>query len=98
SDLSAEPRRRGGAALRRDRQGAGDSDRYGDVALVPRARQAAPGDGPQRRRRAAAEDRALNDVGMSPLPLSDADLHAYADGKAPPERIAMIENALRSDP
>jgi len=35
---------------------------------------------------------------MSPLPLSDADLHAYADSKAPPERIAMIENALRSDP
>jgi anti-sigma factor RsiW len=35
---------------------------------------------------------------MSPLPLSDADLHAYADGKASPERIATIENALRSDP
>jgi anti-sigma factor RsiW len=35
---------------------------------------------------------------MSPLPLSDADLHAYADGRAPAERIPAIEAALRSEP
>ena len=35
---------------------------------------------------------------MSPLPVSDADLHAYADGRAPDDRVAMIESALRADP
>ena len=35
---------------------------------------------------------------MSPVPLSDADLHAYADGQVGPERVAAIEAALRDDP
>ena len=35
---------------------------------------------------------------MSPVPVTDADLHAYADGQAAPERIAAIETALRGDP
>ena len=35
---------------------------------------------------------------MSPVPLSDADLHAYADGQLAPERVAAIEAALRDDP
>jgi anti-sigma factor RsiW len=35
---------------------------------------------------------------MSPVPVSDADLQAYADGCGPAERIAAIEAALRSDP
>ena len=35
---------------------------------------------------------------MSPVPLSDADLHAYVDGQAAPERLAAIEAALRDDP
>ena len=33
-----------------------------------------------------------------PVPLTDADLHAYADGNAAPERVPAIEAALRSDP
>ena len=35
---------------------------------------------------------------MSPVPVNDADLHAYADGQADPERVASIEAALRGDP
>jgi anti-sigma factor RsiW len=35
---------------------------------------------------------------MSPVPINDADLHAYADGQAAPERVPSIEAALRSDP
>jgi len=35
---------------------------------------------------------------MSPVPITDADLHAYADGQAAPERVPAIEAALRSDP
>jgi anti-sigma factor RsiW len=35
---------------------------------------------------------------MSPVPINDADLHAYADGQAAPERVPAIEAALRSDP
>jgi anti-sigma factor RsiW len=35
---------------------------------------------------------------VSPVPLSGADLQAYADGFAPPERVPAIEAALRSDP
>jgi anti-sigma factor RsiW len=35
---------------------------------------------------------------MSPVPISDADLHAYADGRAAPERVPAIEAALRDDP
>jgi anti-sigma factor RsiW len=35
---------------------------------------------------------------MSPVPLGDADLHAYVDGQAEPERIPAIETALRDDP
>ena len=35
---------------------------------------------------------------MSPVPLSDADLQAYADGQVAPERVAAIEAALRDDP
>jgi len=34
---------------------------------------------------------------MSPLPVSDADLQAYADGRAPAERVPAIEAALRGD-
>jgi len=35
---------------------------------------------------------------VSPVPLSDADLHAYADGQLAPERVASVEAALRDDP
>lgn len=35
---------------------------------------------------------------MSPVPVNDADLHAYADGHAAPERVPAIEAALRGDP
>jgi len=35
---------------------------------------------------------------MSPVPVTDADLHAYADGQAAPERVPAIEGALRGDP
>jgi anti-sigma factor RsiW len=31
-------------------------------------------------------------------PLTDADLHAYADGQLPPERAAQLGNALDRDP
>jgi anti-sigma factor RsiW len=34
---------------------------------------------------------------MSPVPVTDADLHAYADGHAPAERLPTIEAALRED-
>ena len=35
---------------------------------------------------------------MSPVPLSEADLQAYADGQVAPERVASVEAALRDDP
>ena len=35
---------------------------------------------------------------MSPVPVTDAELHAYADGQAAPERLPAIEAALRADP
>ncbi len=35
---------------------------------------------------------------MSRLPVSEAELHAYADGQAAPERIGVIAAALRDDP
>jgi anti-sigma factor RsiW len=35
---------------------------------------------------------------MSPVPVTDTDLHAYADGHAPAERVPAIEAALRDDP
>lgn len=35
---------------------------------------------------------------MSPVPLSDAELHAYADGQADAARVPGIEAALRNDP
>jgi hypothetical protein len=30
--------------------------------------------------------------------LTENDLHAYADGQLPPERVAEMESALRRDP
>jgi anti-sigma factor RsiW len=35
---------------------------------------------------------------VSPVPVTDADLHAYADGHAPADRVPVIESALRDDP
>lgn len=35
---------------------------------------------------------------MSPVPVTEADLHAYADGQAPAARVPAIEAALREDP
>jgi anti-sigma factor RsiW len=35
---------------------------------------------------------------MSPLPISDAELHAYADGQADPARVPALEAALRDEP
>jgi anti-sigma factor RsiW len=35
---------------------------------------------------------------MNPLPLTDADLMAYADGQLPVARIAEVEQALARDP
>ena len=34
----------------------------------------------------------------NPAPFDDADLHAYADGCLPPERIGTFEAALKLDP
>ena len=31
---------------------------------------------------------------MSPVPLSEADLQAYADGQVAPERVAAIESSI----
>jgi anti-sigma factor RsiW len=35
---------------------------------------------------------------MNPLPISDADLQAYADGQADAARVPALEAALRDDP
>jgi len=35
---------------------------------------------------------------MSPLPLSDADVHAYVDGQLAPARAALVEEAVARDP
>ena len=35
---------------------------------------------------------------MNPLPVTDADLNAYADGQVAPSRVAAIEDALARDP
>ena len=35
---------------------------------------------------------------MNPLPVTDADLNAYADGQLAPSRVAAIEDALARDP
>ena len=35
---------------------------------------------------------------MNPLPVTDADLNAYADGQLAPSRVAAIEEALARDP
>jgi anti-sigma factor RsiW len=35
---------------------------------------------------------------MNPLPVTDADLNAYADGQLAPSRVAAIEEALTRDP
>jgi anti-sigma factor RsiW len=34
---------------------------------------------------------------MNPLPLTDADLHAYVDGRLAPARLPVVEGALASD-
>ena len=34
---------------------------------------------------------------MSPMPIPDADLHAYADGQLAPERVARVEALLARD-
>jgi anti-sigma factor RsiW len=35
---------------------------------------------------------------MSPLPITDAEVHAYADGQAEPGRMTELEAVLRDDP
>ena len=35
---------------------------------------------------------------MSPVPVHDAELHAYADGQADPTRVPAIEATLRAEP
>ena len=35
---------------------------------------------------------------MSPLPLTDADVHAYVDGRLAPARVAELDEAVAQDP
>ena len=35
---------------------------------------------------------------MSPMPISDADIHAYVDGRLPAARAAGVDEALANDP
>ena len=35
---------------------------------------------------------------MTPLPVTDADLHAYADGQLAPSRAGVVDEALARDP
>lgn len=35
---------------------------------------------------------------MNPLPISDADVHAYVDGQLPADRVAALDEALAFDP
>ena len=35
---------------------------------------------------------------MNPLPVTDADLNAYADGQLDASRVAAVEDALARDP
>ncbi len=35
---------------------------------------------------------------MNPLPISDADVHAFVDGQLPADRIAAMDEALARDP
>src|ERR1019366_2028552 len=81
-----------GVALPGHRAGAGCTDRHRAVPAQPRAREAAAHD--WRRLFGAAQGREMK----AALPLTNDDLHAYADDQLAPERSAQVGSALEREP